>query len=204
MSPDPAIPDPGPAEGQPEGDTPVGAGSDPALSSAVLEVEAHVGREGWDQPSRLYALVDTLRFIEAEPQMAAAMGLADNAVPGSLTAIEQQQYGADNPIEQALETIVWPTAVDGCAVVVERIVLPPEVDEEIPSAAAEAAEFARQHPLRQDVRMVAGATRAGDTFCAMRLRSHDDEQSVLNGTDLVPGLLELVLGTLRDEGENES
>lgn len=171
---------------------------DPALASAVLEVEAHVGRDGWDQPARLYALVDTLRFIEAEPQMAAAMGLQESAVPGSLTAIEQQQFTEENPIEQALETIVWPPAVDGCCVVVERIVLPPEVDDDIPTDPAEAAAFAREHALRQDVRMVAGATRTGSTYCALRLKSHDDEASVVDGTDLVPGLLELVLGTLRD------
>ena len=32
---------------------------DPALATAVLEIEAHVAGEGWDQPARLYALVDT-------------------------------------------------------------------------------------------------------------------------------------------------
>ncbi|WP_110241799.1 PPA1309 family protein [Nocardioides gilvus] len=175
---------------------------DPALASAVLEVEAHVGREGWDQPARLYALVDTHRFIAAEPQMAEMMGLAETAVPGSLTAIEQEQYNAENPIEEALETIVWPPTVDGCAVVIERLVLPPEVDEEIPTDPTEAAAFARQHPLRQEVRMVAGATRTGSTYCALRLKAHDDEQSVVDGTDLVPGLIELVLGTLREVDEN--
>lgn len=175
---------------------------DPALASAVLEVEAHVGREGWDQPARLYALVDTHRFIAAEPQMAEMMGLAETAVPGSLTAIEQEQYNAENPIEEALETIVWPPTVDGCAVVIERLVLPPEVDDEIPGDPVEAAAFARQHPLRQEVRMVAGATRTGSTYCALRLKAHDDEQSVVDGTDLVPGLIELVLGTLREVDEN--
>ena len=37
--------------------------ADPALASAVLEIEAHVGREGWDQPARLYALVDTATLV---------------------------------------------------------------------------------------------------------------------------------------------
>ncbi|WP_278260289.1 hypothetical protein [Nocardioides convexus] len=32
---------------------------DPALAAAVLEVEKHLARAGWDQPARLYALVDT-------------------------------------------------------------------------------------------------------------------------------------------------
>ena len=89
-------------------------------------------------------------------------------------------------------------AMVAVAWLVERLVLPPEVDAEIPEDPAEAADFARQHPLRQEVRMVAGATRTGSTYCALRLKSHDDEASVVDGTDLVPGLLELVLGTLRD------
>src|SRR5690606_19019998 len=167
--------------------------ADPALASAVIEVEAHVGREGWDQPARLYALVDTERFVAAEPRMAEAMGIAETAVPGSLTAIEQEQYPAEQPVEQVLETIVWPPTVDGCCVVVERLGLPPEADAESPEDPAEAAEFAREHPLRQAVRMVAGATRAGATYCALRLKAHDDEESVVDGTDLVPGLVELVL-----------
>ena len=45
--------------------------------------------------------------------------------------------------------------------------------------------FAREHPLRQEVRIVAGATRAGATYCALRLRAHDDDQSVVDGTELV-------------------
>lgn len=177
---------------------------DPALASAVLEVEAHVGREGWDQPARLYALVDTQRFVAAEPQMAAAMGIETNAVAGSLTAIEQEQFGPEQQVEEALERIAWPPTVDGCAVVVERLVLPPEVDDQIPADPVEAAEFAKEHPLRQEVRMVAGATRAGATYCALRLKAHDDEQSVIDGTDLVPGLVELVQNTLSDATGEET
>lgn len=177
--------------------------SDPALASAVLEIEAHVGSEGWDQPARLYALVDTARFIAAEPQMAAAMNLEAPTVEGALTAVEQEQYGPENPIEGVLETIVWPPSVDGCAVVVERLVLPPEVDDQIPADPVEAAEFAKTHPLRQEVRMVAGATRSGSTYCALRLKSHDDELAVVDGTDLVPGLVELVLNTLNDGAEGQ-
>ena len=46
--------------------------------------------------------------------------------------------------------------------------------------------------------MVAGVTRAGASYCALRLRAHDDEQSVVNGTELVPGLLDLLHATLHD------
>ena len=69
------------------------------------------------------------------------------------------------------------------------------------SKAADAERFAREHPLRQEVRIVAGATRAGATYCALRLRAHDDDQSVVDGTELVPGLLDLLRSTL--EGETQ-
>ena len=39
----------------------------------------------------------------------------------------------------------------------------------------------------------------GATYCALRLRAHDDDQSVVGGTDLVPGLLALLGATLSDE-----
>ena len=61
------------------------------------------------------------------------------------------------------------------------------------------AAFAAEHPDRQDVRIVAGATRAGATYCALRLRAADDDMSVLAGADLVPGLLALLRETLEDE-----
>lgn len=172
---------------------------DPALASAVLEIEAHIAAGGWDQPARLYALVKTGELVEREPALAAAMGLDAAAEQGSLTPVEQDQLSAERPLESVLESIVWPSEVTGCAAVVERLVLPPDVDAEIPDDPAGAEEFAREHPLRQEVRIVAGATRAGSTYCALRLRAHDDDQSVVGGADLVPGLLALLTATLEEE-----
>jgi hypothetical protein len=45
--------------------------------------------------------------------------------------------------------------------------------------------------------MVVAATRDGSGYCAIRLRAHDDNESVIDGVDLVPALLELVRGTLK-------
>lgn len=171
---------------------------DPALAAAVLEIEHHLSGEGWDQPARLYALVPTAGLIEHEPQLAAAMGLGPAAGPGELTPVEQDQLSPDRPLERVLETITWPTSVVGCAAVVERLVLPPTADADIPDDPADAEEFAREHPDRQEVRIVAGATRAGATYCALRLRAHDDDLSVVGGADLVPGLLQLLSATLED------
>ena len=171
---------------------------DPALAAAVLEIEGHIAEGGWDQPARLYALVETRRLVEQEPDLAAATGLDSSAAQGSLTPVEQDQLAPDRPLEQLLESIAWPGGVAGCAAVVERLVLPPDADAHIPDDRAGAEKFAREHPDRQEVRIVAGVTRAGSTYCAMRLRAHDDPQSVVGGADLVPALLQLLTATLED------
>lgn len=174
---------------------------DPALAAAVLEIEAHAAEGGWDQPARLYALVETRVIVEREPALAAAMGLDESSAEGSLTPVEQDHLAPDQPLEAALQAISWPPGVTGCAAVVERLVLPPGADVEIPEDPAAAEEFARVHPDRQEVRIVAGATRAGATYCALRLRAHDDDQSVVGGVDLVPQLLQLLGATLEEENE---
>jgi hypothetical protein len=169
---------------------------DPALASAVLEIESHIAGGGWDQPGRLYALVQTAELVRREPALASAMGLDDASAAGSLTPVEQDQLPAERRLEDTLESIVWPPEVSGCAVVVERLVLPPGADAAVPEDPSVAEEFAREHPDRQEVRIVAGVTRAGSSYCALRLRAHDDDQSVVGGADLVPGLIALLDATL--------
>jgi hypothetical protein len=169
---------------------------DPVLQAAVREIEAHAAEAGWDQPSRLYALVPTADLLAREPALAAAMGIDQAGAAGSLTPVEQDHTPVDRTLEQVLGQIMWPAEVFGCAAVVERFVLPPDADETIPDDPAAAEEFAANHPDRQEVRIVAGATRDGATYCALRLRSHDDPRSVVESPDLVPTLLELLLDTL--------
>lgn len=175
---------------------------DPALAAAVLEIEEHAAESGWNRQARLFALVDTRELVEREPALASLMGLDASDAEGTFTPVEQevQPVTADQPLEQVLESVTWPPEVAGCAVVVERLVLPPSADGQVPEGFAEAQAFAQLHPDRQEVRMVAGVTRAGGTYCAMRLRSHDNAQSVVAGADLVPALLDLLRGTLDEEG----
>ncbi len=177
-------------------------GVDPALAAAVLEIENHIATGGWDQPARLYALVPTAELVEKEPFLAHAMGLDEAAEQGSFTPVEQEAIGADADLERKLATIAWPPGVVGCAAVVERLVLPPAADPSVLEDPDSAAAYAREHPDRQDVRIVAGATRAGATYCALRLRAADDDMSVLTGADLVPGLLALLRETLEDDEDD--
>jgi len=175
--------------------------TDPALAAAVLEIEEYVADEGWDRPARLFALVDTAELVAQEPALASLMGLDESSAAGSLTAVEQDQPASDRRLEDVLPTITWPEGVAGCAAVVERLVLPPGSDAAIPEDPAEAEEFARTHPDRQEVRIVAGVTRAGATYSALRLRAHDEKASVMGGSDLVPQLTQLLAATLEQEPE---
>jgi hypothetical protein len=171
---------------------------DEVLRAAVLEIDAHVSAGGWDQPARLYALVPTSDLLAREPAVAAAMGIDEAGAAGSLTPVEQDALPEDRSLEKVLEQIMWPAEVFGCAAVVERLVLPPSADADIPADPVAAEEYAASHPERQEVRIVAAANREGATHCAIRLKSHDDDQSVVESPDLVPALLELLLGTLEN------
>jgi hypothetical protein len=167
-------------------------GADEGLATAVLEIERHAAEAGWDQPARLFALVETARLAEREPQLAGTLGDAP------LTPIEQEGLSSGRALEDQLTAITWPESVHGCAALVERVVLPPAAEEQLPDEPGSVAAYAAEHPERQEVRIVAAATRSGASYCAMRLRAHDEDASVLAGPDLVPGLLELVRATLDD------
>ena len=169
--------------------------ADLALRAAVLELERHAAEAGWDQPARLFALVLTEELLADEPGLAKLLDVDPEAdLTGSITPVEQDELPDDVPLEQLLSEMMWPEAVHGTAVIVERLVLPPTV--ELPDDETAAQELAESHPERQEVRMVAGATRSGSTYCALRLREHDEDFSVIEGPDLVPALLELLQSTL--------
>lgn len=169
---------------------------DPALAAAVVEIEEHAAEAGWNGQSRLFALVDTRELTAREPELAAALGLDE--ADGSLTPVEQDLEPGQQ-LEQVLEQIGWPPEVTGCAAIVERLVLPPAVEGQVPEGLEEAQAFAADHPDRQEVRIVAGITRAGATWCTLRLREHDRTEDVIGGVDLVPALLALLGTTLEDE-----
>jgi hypothetical protein len=184
----------GPADAAEAADAPDPA--ETALKRAVREIEAYAAEAGWDQPARLFALVPTTDLLRREPGLADALGVDDTPAPESLTPVEQEPVTAGDELEEVLARIMWPAEVFGCAAVVERLVLPPSVDGELPDDPEAAQEFAAEHPDRQEVRIVAAATRDGATYCALRLRSHDEDFSVLESSDMVPALLELLSGTL--------
>jgi hypothetical protein len=168
------------------------------LARVVGELERHAAAAGWDRPAQLFALVPTADLVAREPGLADQLG--DPAEGAGLTPVQQDELPGEE-LEVLLQQIVWPDTVAGAAAVVERLVLPPEVDADIPADPVEAAAFAAGHPDRQEVRIVAAAHRDGGAWCALRLRAHDEDTSVLTGPDLVPGLVELLHATLEESDD---
>lgn len=164
-------------------------------------MEGFVGADGWDQPGRLFALVSTAELVESQPQLAAELDPESHSDPSALTPVEQEIDVAVQPLERLLGQIGWPSAVAGALAVVERVVLPPRVEAEVPEDPVEADRFAAEHPDRSEVRIAAGVLRTGEAHCMIRLRSHEGDDHVLHGADLVPNLIAALRETLEvDEG----
>ncbi|WP_191871535.1 PPA1309 family protein [Streptomyces filipinensis] len=170
------------------------------LTRAVLEIDEYVSGLGWDQPARLFALVDTARLRTQEPALAAQLGLEDASAPTGLTPIEQDEIPSGKPLDEFLGTIAWPDAVTGCALSVERLMLPPSAEAQVPKNLSEAklAKWVAEHPERQEVRMTVAVLREGGRESALRLREKDSPTEVLTGPDLVPGLAEALAATFAD------
>ncbi|WP_159808354.1 PPA1309 family protein [Cellulomonas citrea] len=171
-----------------------------ALADAVREVERHVAAAGWDAPVRVFALVRTAAALAAEPALAdqldAAVLEGARHQPWHLTSVEQEGLPAAVDLEQLLASLAWPPTVDGVALTVERVVLPPAAEEGLPADPAAAQAALLDHPDRQDVRMAVGVLRTGHAWCAVRTRANDVDDQVLQGSDLVPGLVEALRATL--------
>ncbi|MCQ8191734.1 PPA1309 family protein [Streptomyces rugosispiralis] len=177
-------------------------GTDPLASNpltrAVLEIDEYASGLGWDQPARLFALVDTARLRTEEPGLAAQLGLDEGgAETASLTPIEQDELPSGAPLDEFLATIAWPDAVTGCALTVERQMLPPSAENSVPEGLDEAAlaKWVADHPDRQEVRMTVAVLRDGGRESALRLREKDSPTEVLTGAGLVPGLADALAAT---------
>lgn len=171
-----------------------------ALGDSVREIEHHVAEAGWDGPVRVFALVRTQQMLRTEPGLASQLDptvlAAARAQPWHLTSVEQEELPAAPDLETLLAGLSWPSTVDGMAVTVERVVLPPAAEEAMPQDTDAALDYLLSHPERQDVRLVVAALRDGPSWCAVRSRANDTADQVGQGPDLVPGLVAAVRSTL--------
>ena len=153
------------------------------IEQAVKEIEAYVAADGWDGPVRVFSLVDAATAMSVNSALAAEL-------PADATGLLS--------IDELLGRLAWPDAVDGAAISLERVTLPPEAEAEIPDDAEEARRFVAADPRREDIRMVVGVLRNGESWCTIRLRSHDSQAEAISGADLVPEMIEALLATFAD------
>ena len=166
------------------------------LVTTALETERHVAAAGWDQPPRLFALVRTAGLLEREPHLRAQLGQGDEE--GGFTAIEQEGLPGTSSLESFLARMAWPEEVDGVALAVERLVVPPEAEHDLPENPDQAAEVLAAHPGRKDVRLLVAVLRDGESTCLLRQRDHDTDDKVASGPDIAPGLVQALSATLQD------
>lgn len=165
------------------------------LLDAAADTERHVARLGWDQAPRMFALVRTADLLEREPTLRPQL---EEGSPEGFTAIEQEGMLRTSNLESLLGRIAWPPEVDGVALAVERLVVPPEAERDLPTDPVAATEALAAHPDRQDVRLLAAVLRSGESVCLLRQRRHDEDDAVARGQDIAPGLVHALQATLQD------
>lgn len=151
---------------------------------------------------RLFALVDTAELVRHEPGLAHTLGEVGThhrgQAPTGYTAIEQEGLVPTSSIESVLAGMAWPPTVDGVALAVERVVVPPSAERDLPDDSHAALEALAAHPDRRDVRLLVAVLRDGRTATLLRQRAHDQDDRVAHGTDIAPGLVQAVAATLVD------
>src|SRR5204862_8079594 len=90
------------------------------LTRAVLEIDEYTSGLGWDQPARLFALVDTARLRSQEPALAAQPGLADEPDTTGLTPVEQDEIPAGKQLDELIARLAYPDPWPGGARPSER------------------------------------------------------------------------------------
>jgi hypothetical protein len=175
----------------------------PTLPQVIREVEEFASAAGWDQPPQLFALVTTADLLAKHPDLD---GQVDAGSP--LTPVAQEPL-ADGDLAEALAGIAWPETVNGCALVQEIVVLPPDAEAELHGDDPEVIDpvdtdrmrrIAAEHPKRREARLVAGVLRDGTAACVLRLRGdaeHPDE--IVEHPELAPNLVDALRETLREE-----
>ena len=150
------------------------------LERTTRDIDIHVAAGGWNQPTRLFAIAKTAHLLEREPTLAPQLSGTAEETPW--TTIEQDGLPAHSDLDDLLGGLGWPESVDGAAVSAERIMVSPDD-----------ADQQTQHELRVTMAVL----RDGSRCTVLRLREHDSPETVIVGEDLISGLGDLLLHTLR-------
>jgi hypothetical protein len=162
---------------------------DPTLQSlarCLREVASFVDEHGWDQPPQIFALVPTAELAAAEPALLDQLDDEHGLTPIAQDPFPDDIEGGSPALDEFLATTSWPSAVSGCVLAQQILVLPPDAEADLddaleplladPEAADQAGrDAAAAHPERRDARLYAGVLRDGRSLCLMQLRPLDDE-----------------------------
>jgi hypothetical protein len=158
------------------------------LGQLVREMERYVASGGWDQPTRLFALVDP-----SLDEVAVARPPADGT--GAWAALEQSALPPHDDPVTLLARLEWPDEVTGAVIALETVMA--GRDRALPADPVAAREAAARDPGRQEARLVVAVLADGTAASALRWRAHDQDEDVSTGTDLVPVMTEALRSTLR-------
>lgn len=172
-----------------------------ALANVVVDIERSAARIGWDHAPSLYALVHTSQLLtqpDLPEDIAQQIRKGWDGSEEHLSAVIQEDLREED-LEEVLGHLGWPEQVAGAAITVERLVVPPEVEDQAPEDPEEAIQFISNHPSRADVRLAVGALRTGESWCALRTKAFDSDDKVGQGTHLVPNLVDALLASLEPD-----
>ncbi|WP_194826325.1 PPA1309 family protein [Nocardia sp. XZ_19_231] len=181
------------------------------LARCVREVVEFADAEGWGNPPQMFALVPTADLAAAEPDLQDQLDDGSELTPVAQEAFPDDITGGSMALDEFLATTTWPPAVEGCVLVQEIVVLPPDAESDLDEAlvplladdeAADAAgrAAAHAHPGRRDARLIAGVLRQGTTLCLLQIRPEDDDGfgdlDLRTYPNLAPGLIDALHHTL--------
>lgn len=189
-----------------------------ALYRCIREVAEYADAEGWDRPPQMFALVPTADLVAAEPTLEDQLTDGAELTPIAQEPLPEDVGGDPMALDEFLGTTSWPPAVQGCVLVQQIVVLPPDAEQTLddaivplladPDAADRAArDAAVTHPGRRDARLFAGVLRDGVSLCLLQLRPGEDDDpfgdiDLRTAPNLAPNLVEALRHTLENEPED--
>ncbi len=197
--------------------TPADLHAELVLARAVREVADFVDAEGWGRPPQMFALVPTADLIAAQPELLEEVDEAAELTPVAQESYPDEVTGGSVALDEYLATTSWPPAVQGCVLVQEIVVLPPDAessldealvpllaDHEAADAAARAA--AESHPERREARLFAAVLREGASLSLLQLRPEEDaddfgDLDLRTYPNLAPNLIDALHATLEWAGD---
>jgi hypothetical protein len=185
------------------------------LARAVKEVAEFADAEGWGNSPQMFALVRTADLVAAEPGLIDQLDDSNELTPVAQESFPDDVTGGSMALDEFLATTSWPDAVEGCVLVQEIVVLPPDAeatlddalapllaDHDAADAAARAA--AEAHPERREARLFAAVLREGTSLALLQVRPEDDAEDfgdldLRTYPNLAPNVIEALHNTFEFE-----